>query len=76
MRRVEDGKEYPPFFLVHDTGDPVMPCQQMEELYTRLKEANAKVEARYVDNAEHEGNFWSPEVSEEIHSAVLKFLKI
>ena len=31
------------------------------------------VEAYYVDNAEHEGNFWSPEVRDVIMAFVKKY---
>ena len=73
--RVERSKEYPPFLLLHGTGDPVVPYQQMEALYKKLKEADADVSACYVDGAEHEGNFWSPEVRDVIHRTLVRFLK-
>ena len=73
--RVDAGKQYPPFLLLHGTGDPVVPCQQMDSLYTKLKEAKADVTAYYVDGAEHEGNFWSPEVRDVIHRNLLRLLK-
>ena len=72
--RVEPGKAYPPFALLHGTGDPVVPYQQTEELYRKLKEAHAEVSAWYVDGAEHEGNFWSPEVRQVIRHALEQFL--
>lgn len=72
--RVEDGKKYPPFLLLHGTGDPVVPCAQMDALYTRLKAAQADVKAYYVDGAEHEGNFWSPEVRRVIHDELTQRL--
>ena len=72
--RVEKGKKYPPFCLVHGTGDPVVPYQQTEELYLKLKEAGAEVSAWYVDGAEHEGNFWSPQARSVLHDAVTRFL--
>ena len=68
--RVEAGKAYPPFLLIHGTGDPVVPYTQLDELYTKLKAAGAEVSAYYVDGAEHEGNFWSPEVREVIHREI------
>ena len=39
----------------------------MEIMYRSLKEAGADVSAFYVDGAEHEGNFWGPEVRRVIH---------
>ena len=49
-------------------------CANNEALYLRLKEAGCDVTARYVDGAEHEGNFWSPEVRREIHTALCGWL--
>ncbi len=74
--RVESGKEYPPFLLLHGTGDLLVPCGQMEKLYQRMKEVHADVSAYYVDGAEHEGNFWSPEVREVIHSTIVGLLRM
>lgn len=65
--RVKPGNKYPPFLLLHGTGDPVVPAEQMEIMYRSLKEAGANVSAFYVDGAEHEGNFWGPEVRRVIH---------
>ncbi|MBQ9262730.1 MAG: alpha/beta hydrolase [Clostridia bacterium] len=73
--RVQQGKEYPPFLLLHGTGDPVVPCQQMDSLYTKLKEAKTDVAAYYVDGAEHEGNFWSPIVRKVIQEWIRSILK-
>ncbi len=71
---VQKGKDYPPFLLLHGDADRVVPVDQMEALYLRLKEAGCDVTARYVDGAEHEGNFWSPEVRREIHTALCGWL--
>ena len=46
----------------------------MDALYTRLKEAGAKVTAWYVDGAEHEGNFWSREVRIVIHNELMRLM--
>ena len=72
--RVEAGKQYPPFLLLHGTGDPLVPCQQMDSLYAALKAAGCQVSAYYVDGAEHEGNFWSPAVRQVIHDRIVHFL--
>ncbi len=72
--RVEAGKAYPPFLLLHGTADPVVPCDQMDKLYTRLAEAGADVQAYYVDGAEHEGNFWSPDVRRVIRDQIIRWL--
>ena len=61
------GKKYPPFLLLHGTADTVLPCEQTERMYRALRDAGADVRAYYVDGAEHEGNFWGPEVRRVIH---------
>ena len=71
---VRDGQSYPPYLLVHGTADPVVPVDQMDKMYVRLKEAGAEVSAFYVDGAEHEGNFWSPEVRSVIHDELIRRL--
>lgn len=72
--RVRDNAAYPPFLLLHGTGDPIVPCQQLDALYLRLKEVGAEVSAYYVDGAEHEGNFWSAEVYRVIHDELTRLL--
>ena len=62
--------------LVHGTADPVVPVAQMEEMYTVLRENGQDVTAYYVDGAEHEGNFWSPEVRGVIHEAIGRMLSV
>ena len=72
--RVKDGP-LPPFLLLHGTGDPLVPCSQLDALYTRLQEVNAQVRACYVTGAEHEGNFWGPQVRTLIHEEIVSRLK-
>ena len=59
---------------IDDLFNPVVPYTQMEKLYQKLKGSGTDVSACYVDGAEHEGNFWSPEVRQTIHSALYRFL--
>ena len=68
---VKEGQAHPPFLLLHGTGDPVVPYTQTEVLYEKLKTAGAEVSAWYVDGAEHEGNFWSPQVRKVIHDELV-----
>lgn len=68
---VEEGKEYPKMLLLNGTADMVVPHTQMERMYDKLQACNADVQAYYVDDAEHEGNFWS----EEVREIILKFMK-
>ena len=72
--RVKDGP-LPPFLLLHGTGDPLVPCSQLDALYARLQEVNAQVRACYVTGAEHEGNFWGPQVRTLIHEEIVSRLK-
>lgn len=72
--QVERAKAYPSFLLLHGTGDPLVPCEQMEKMYESLRAAKADVRAYYVDGAEHEGNFWSPEVRQAIHDELTEKL--
>ena len=72
--QTEPGKAYPPFLLLHGSGDPIVPYEQMEYMYQSLRYAGAKVRAYYVDGAEHEGNFWSPEVRRIIHDELMEKL--
>ena len=72
--QVEPGKAYPSFLLLHGAGDPVVPCEQMEKMYESLCAAGADGRAYYVDGAEHEGNFWNPEVRQAIHDELAKRL--
>ena len=39
-----------------------------------MKEVHANVSACYVDGAEHEGNFWSPEVRDLIYQTIRNYL--
>ncbi len=73
--RVENGKPVPPFLLLHGTGDTLVPCTQLDRLYERLREAGAEVNACYVAGAEHEGNFWTPEVRALIHKEIVARLR-
>ena len=75
VQQVKAGSAYPPFLLLHGTGDPVVPFAQMESLFLRLKEVQTDVTAYYVDGAEHEGNFWSPDVRRVIHDWLVSRLK-
>ena len=72
--QAKPGKAYPSFLLLHGTGDPVVPVEQMEIMYESLRKAGAEVRAYYVDGAEHEGNFWSPEVRQAIHDELMEKL--
>ena len=71
VNHVQAGKTYPPMLLLNGTADPTVPHMQMEAMVEKLEAVGSPVEAYYVDGAEHEGNFWSPEV----RAAILEFVK-
>lgn len=71
VSHVQPGKSYPPMLLLNGTADPVVPHSQMEAMVEKLESVGSPVEAYYVDNAEHEGSFWSPEV----RAVIMEFVK-
>ncbi len=73
--QLKPGGRYPSFLLLHGTGDPVVPYEQMECMYARLLEAGADVRAYYVDGAEHEGNFFGPQVRQIIRNELAEKLR-
>lgn len=72
--RVIAGKKYPPFLILHGSGDTLVPYSQMEALYEALQTADTEVKAVCVDGGEHEGNFWGPEVRAMIHKELTERL--
>ena len=74
--RVIAGKKYPPFLLLHGSGDTLVPYSQMEKLYRALQTADTEVKAVCVDGGAHEGNFWGPEVRAMIHKELTERLGI
>lgn len=73
VNHVQPGRTYPPMLLLNGTADPIVPHAQMEAMVEKLESVGSPVEAYYVDNAEHEGNFWSPEVRDVIMEFVKKY---
>ena len=73
VNHVQPGRTYPPMLLLNGTADPIVPHAQMEAMVEKLESVGRPVEAYYVDNAEHEGNFWSPEVRDVIMEFVKKY---
>ena len=57
--------------MLTGTADEVVKPDQMVNMYHRLLDCNANVEAYLVDDAVHEGNFWS----REVRDIILAFLK-
>lgn len=71
VNHVEDGKDYPPFLLIHGSADTVVPYDQMILMYRKLCDNGADAQAICVDHAPHEGNFWS----RELHEIILGFIR-
>ena len=70
LAHVKEGQQYPPFLLMHGDQDQVVAYDQMVKMYDRLQEVGASVEAYRVKGANHERDFWSP----QIYSIVRQFL--
>lgn len=63
---LDEKKDYPPMLLLYGTADPIVPHQQGEEFHQMMQAAGKDTELVLVENAVHEGNFWSREVYEYI----------
>ncbi len=71
--RIQEGKRYPSFLLLHGDQDDVVDIGQFERMYDRLFENNIEVEGYVVDGAAHEAIFWSQEVYDIIAEFLLRF---
>lgn len=65
------GKDYPPLLILHGDADAVVPYEQGEKMYKALIDNGNDVEMIRIENAPHEGSFWS----RELHAEILDFLK-
>lgn len=70
LMQVDDQKNYPPFLLMHGDADKVVNYDQMVKMYHKLEDSGASVEAYRVKGANHERDFWSP----QIYQIVRQFL--
>ena len=64
--QVRDDQQYPPMLLLHGTADTVVPYRQSVKLHKRLDEHDEDSRLVLVDGAEHEHDFWSPQVFDMI----------
>lgn len=62
LYQVNPDKKYPPFLLFHGDDDKVVPYAQMERMYNKLQSSGVAVEAYRVKGANHERDFWSPQI--------------
>lgn len=74
VTKVDTEKEYPPFLLLHGSGDPVVSFEECVEMYHVLYDAGVDVTAWEIEGAEHEGNFWSVELWKVIIEFIQKNL--
>lgn len=63
---LKEGKKYPPFLLLQGDNDFVVPYEQTLEMFHKLIDCGADASMVRVAGGEHEGNFWSAELVEEI----------
>ena len=64
--QVRDDQQYPPMLLLHGTADTVVPYRQSVKMHKRLHEHGVDSRLVLVDGAEHERDFWSPQVFDMI----------
>mgnify|MGYP000680823306 CR=1 FL=1 len=63
---LEKGKKYPPILLIHGDADTVVPYSDSKNMYEALVDNGYDAELIRVENAPHEGSFWSCELLDEI----------
>lgn len=74
LYQVKDGKQYPPFQLFHGDADKVVPYHQMEEMAQKLESVGTSVEAYCVTGANHERDFWSQTIYDDVKSFLDRIL--
>lgn len=70
LLQVEGGRDYPPTLLLHGTGDTVVPYHQSVKMRDRLVAHGYDARLVLVDGAEHENDFWSRAVLDEIFAFI------
>ena len=70
LQILREGMELPPMQLLYGDADPVVPYNQGERLYAKLTELGYDADFVRVTGAEHEGNFWSQAVLDEIKAYI------
>ena len=66
LQLLREGMQLPPMQLLYGDADPVVPYNQGERMYSKLCELGYDADFVRVAGAEHEGNFWSQAVLDEI----------
>ena len=66
VNHLEEGKIYPPTFILHGDQDPTVPYEPSEEFFRKLIDLGAEASMVRVEGAPHERSFWSQEVLDAI----------
>ena len=66
LQILREGMNLPPMQLLYGDADPVVPFDQGERMYEKLCSLGYEADFVRVLGAEHEGNFWSQAVLDEI----------
>ena len=70
LQLLHEGMVLPPMQLLYGDADPVVPYDQGERLYEKMTALGYDAEFVRVTGAEHEGNFWSQAVLDEIKAYI------
>ena len=74
LRYVEPGKDFPPFLMLHGTGDTMVDYSQSTRMYEKLLDCGYDATMYQIPGAMHEGNFWSRELVAVIHAFIAERL--
>ena len=72
MVREKRDIKLPPILIAHGDSDNLIPYNQGKKMYDTLIELNAKADMVTVENADHEGTFWSREMFDIIFNFIEK----
>lgn len=62
LHYVTEGRSYVPFLIAHGDADQLVDFSQSEKMVKRLEDCGADVSFVCVENADHEGDFWSRQI--------------
>ena len=68
LQILREGMNLPPMQLLYGDADPVVPYDQGVRMYDKLCQLGYDADFVCVSGAEHEGNFWSQAVLDEIRA--------
>lgn len=70
VNHIKEGKEYPPFLILHGNKDTSVEFSQSELMFHKLSDAGYDATLVCVDGAPHEGSFWSRDVLDLINKFI------